>query len=276
MNDDATNDRRVLLRRALVKAGREERVSSELRSRLLATAAVSAATTVSTSSAAEVARPSDSLAPPPSSRSSTAIRVSGTAPAWKTAGVLFAIGAVAVSAMTVTRTESTPLTPPQATATPVPEAPADAPPAAAPSAEVPAEVTTLTVDQLRSVSSGAPSIKKVDAAKVAAPALDEQTTARPASTARLTEEMQRLAEIRSAANGARPGEALRRLEEYRTDFPNGMHAEEAEVLRIESLSRLGRTSAAAALARKFLNERPNSPYVGRIRATLATLPNSDD
>lgn len=273
MNDDATNDRRVHLRRALVKAGREERVSSELRSRLLAAAAASAVTTATTNSAAEVAKSAVPSAPP-ASASSTTISAAGTAATWKTVGILFAIGAVAVSAVSIrtTRTEtvSSPVVPSSG-----PTAPIEAP-SAEPAAPVATEAPTLSVDQLQAAPSVPPRAKRPDEKTVKAAPAPDDSTARPANAARLTDEMKRIADIRAAANDGRPGEALRLLEEYRTDFPNGMLAEETEVLRIESLSRLGRTSAAAALARRFLKERPNSPYVGRIRATLAALPAADE
>lgn len=275
MNDDATNDRRVHLRRALVKAGREERVSSELRSRLLATAAAAAVTTATTSSAAEVARTTRPTAPP-ASASSTTMSAAGTAAAWKTVGILFAIGAVAVSAVSIRTTRTETLTPPvvQSSGSPAPvEAPSaePAPPAAS-------EAPTLSVDQLRAAPPETPRTKKPDDERKTAKAIPapDDSSARPANAARLTDEMKRVGEIRAAANDGRPGDALRLLEEYRADFPNGMLAEETEVLRIESLSRLGRTSAAASLAKRFLKERPNSPYVGRIRATLAALPAADD
>ena len=59
-------------------------------------------------------------------------------------------------------------------------------------------------------------------------------------------------------------EALDTLDEYRARFPHGALADEATVLRIEALARMGEETKASNLARAFLNAHPRSPYAARV------------
>lgn len=95
---------------------------------------------------------------------------------------------------------------------------------------------------------------------------------KPPTTNRVAEEMLHIEQIRSAVNAGAHTRALQLLEEYRVAFPSGVLSEEAEAMRIETLSRLGRTRAAAELGRRFLIEHPSSPLTGTVQATLASLP----
>ncbi|MRG96258.1 outer membrane protein assembly factor BamD [Polyangium spumosum] len=83
--------------------------------------------------------------------------------------------------------------------------------------------------------------------------------------ARLAAELQALRVAREALASGDGARALGALDDYDARFPRGHLALEAEVLRIEALSRAGDVSAAAR-ARRFLEAHPQSPYAERLRA----------
>jgi hypothetical protein len=70
-----------------------------------------------------------------------------------------------------------------------------------------------------------------------------------------------------AAHAARdPAAALLELDRHLAQFPRGELADERELLRVETLCRLGRQADAHALAERFLLERPGSALRQRIAA----------
>jgi len=91
--------------------------------------------------------------------------------------------------------------------------------------------------------------------------------------ARLAQELQALRVAREALAAGDGPRALDALDDYATRFPRGHLALEAEVLRIEALSRAGDASAAAR-ARRFLEAHPQSPYAERLRVVAgpASIP----
>ncbi|MBN9161352.1 MAG: hypothetical protein BGO98_14950 [Myxococcales bacterium 68-20] len=269
MIDDSKGARRARLRHTLVKAGREERAPDALRSRLLEIAAASSVTTAAAASSA--------AQPPANGGAVTAAKMTAS---WKMLGAVVALGALAATSIVVRTVTETP-PPPEPVAT-APQSVSAGPPVIEPTTPPEPEPAPIAkVEALPSPPRPTPSAKAeavrapvVAAAAPAAPSAREEppSTSPPLNATRLGDEMKRVEAIRSAASAGRPGEALRLLEEYRTEFPSGVLSEETEVLRVESLARLGRTRAAAQLARRFLAERPRSPYASRIQATLATLP----
>jgi hypothetical protein len=74
------------------------------------------------------------------------------------------------------------------------------------------------------------------------------------------------ARARAAASDA--SGALRALDEYDRAFPQGPLSEEAAALRIEATAAGGDRSGAAALAARFLAERPRSVHAARVRSFL--------
>lgn len=82
----------------------------------------------------------------------------------------------------------------------------------------------------------------------------------------LAEEVAALHEARNAVAAGRSTAALAALDAYGKRFPRGRLSLEAEVLRIEALSRGGSRAAAAARAKSFLAAYPNNPYAHRVRA----------
>jgi hypothetical protein len=68
-----------------------------------------------------------------------------------------------------------------------------------------------------------------------------------------------------------PDAALSAIDEYQKKFGDGILAQEAEVLKIESLARAGKKDAAKAAAQAFLARHPSSPAAQRVRSLLGTL-----
>lgn len=77
-----------------------------------------------------------------------------------------------------------------------------------------------------------------------------------------------LSAIRKAIAAKQPAVALTQLDRFARQYPASPLAEEARVLRIEALHALGRTGAAAALAKDFLASHPTSVYEARVRAAI--------
>lgn len=84
------------------------------------------------------------------------------------------------------------------------------------------------------------------------------------------EELEALARVRRALSAQQSGRALAMLDEFTQRFPASHVAEEAAVLRIETLRAVGRKSEAQALGQKFLRERPSSIYAAKVSAMSAT------
>lgn len=72
---------------------------------------------------------------------------------------------------------------------------------------------------------------------------------------------------RSALAGGDTTGCLSLLDAHEAAFPGGALAQEAALLRIEALVRLGRRSEAAALARAFADAHPGSPDVAKVRGS---------
>ena len=87
----------------------------------------------------------------------------------------------------------------------------------------------------------------------------------------LTAELALIEEARTSLGSGHPADAIRALDEHRAKFAHGALAEEAAVLRIESLARMGDGATAASLARSFLAARPRSPYAARVRRVLSAF-----
>jgi outer membrane protein assembly factor BamD (BamD/ComL family) len=73
---------------------------------------------------------------------------------------------------------------------------------------------------------------------------------------------------RAALAGNDPARALTDLDEHEAEFPSGALAQEATLLRIEALVKLGRRSRAAEIARAFIADHPQSPHLSEVRALV--------
>lgn len=67
-----------------------------------------------------------------------------------------------------------------------------------------------------------------------------------------------------------PQRALRLAQRHHARFPEGLLGEEAEVLEIEALARMGQRAEAEARASSFYAQHATSPYRRRIDRALAT------
>lgn len=65
-----------------------------------------------------------------------------------------------------------------------------------------------------------------------------------------------------------PARALALADEHRKTFPNGILAQEREVLSIEALERLGRHKEAVARADRFLRNFPGSAHRSKVNAVI--------
>jgi hypothetical protein len=101
-------------------------------------------------------------------------------------------------------------------------------------------------------------------AEVPAPKLD----ARAASSGALSAELGMLDVARSKLGSGDARGALGVLEDYSRKYPRGRLGLEAEVLRIDALSRAGEAAAAKKRAEAFLKRHPKSVLAQRVRRYL--------
>jgi|GEM_PF-1953911 len=286
MSREMEIDRHARLRSTLVKAGRAERASDSLRASLLAVAAASAATAATTPAAVAAASSSETIAVaktgatrvvtstiPAASGSTASLAASASGVVgWKVLAMLLAIGVVGTGATFYAWRESGPV-PPASAAVEVPSPPTPvAPQATVAEIPTPQEVASISVDELptvkpppvRSAPIAAPTVPR-------APVADVPPTTPPSPAARLTEETRAVGAVRTSLQRGDTREALRLLDGYDAEFPRGVLAEEAEVLRIETLIRAGNESEASSRANRFLAERPQSPHAARVRTMTRRL-----
>lgn len=244
----------VDLEEELLRAGREVRMSPELRNRTLAALGVGAIglTATATAKAGTLA----SLAQKPGMLFGAGL-----------VGALGVVGAVAGGWLEEERT-----TPPAESVAVLPgEAPASSevtqPPETSPTEtdEQPAEVPEAAPE------TDAPAPKEPPAATTRAEAprkegQDKSRGAAPASEATsLGDEVAQLGRAEAALRGGRPQDALSYLAEYRERFPRPRLGLEAEVLTIQALAESGSTAAARARAARFLERHPTSPLGARVK-----------
>lgn len=100
------------------------------------------------------------------------------------------------------------------------------------------------------------------------------------NAASLAPELALLGSARAALVAKQPLRALEYLERHARGFPTSVLADEAEVMRIISLSSAGRQQEATARAQLFVNHRPPGMLRDRVRRMLdmlrATKSRSDD
>jgi hypothetical protein len=84
-------------------------------------------------------------------------------------------------------------------------------------------------------------------------------------------QLEALARVRRLLSAHESKRALALLDDFERRFPASQVAEEAAVLRIETLRALGRTSEARALGLQFSRERPFSVYREKV-STITRIP----
>lgn len=93
-------------------------------------------------------------------------------------------------------------------------------------------------------------------------AVPRSAAAAPAAT--LGEELAAINSVRAALARESAQTALRSLDEYASNYPNGHFTTEALILRVTALSALGDHASAKRLADDFLARHPDSPYARRL------------
>ena len=121
------------------------------------------------------------------------------------------------------------------------------------------------------VKSAEPS-ELVDRAASAVPSVDRSSVRSfPDSTApekshdpsNLADEVAALDKARAAAVAGDPARALRLLDSYQRQYPNGNLGPEAQLLRIEALVQNGQSTVALPIARRMLKDAPSGPHAER-------------
>jgi hypothetical protein len=102
--------------------------------------------------------------------------------------------------------------------------------------------------------------------------LEVNSAASQSNADALREENRLLREARSFERAGNPGQAMRTLNELDRSFAHGALLQEREILRIQSLSATGATSAAKTRAEQFLKRYPASPYAAHVRSILDGSP----
>jgi TolA-binding protein len=125
-----------------------------------------------------------------------------------------------------------------------------------PRANEPAATTAATPPEPPARSAAPP--RRGAGADKSSPALGEQVSALDRARRELSE--------------GDPTAALRELDEDEARFPRGALAEEAEVLRVESLLAAGDRAAAARAGARFLAAHPASPHSARVHVLLGQAP----
>lgn len=246
----------VDLEEALLRAGRDVRMSPELRNRTLAALGVGAVglTTATTAKAGTLA----ALANKPGLLFGAGL-----------VGALGVVGAVAVAGGWFEEDRTAP--PAERAAASLGEAPSGETRQAETSSDEPDE---LRVEVLEAPSkTDAPTSQEPSAAISGAEAprtegrgKSRATQAPPAGeSASLGEEVAQLGRAESALRGGRPKDALLRLAEYHERFPRPRLGLEAEVLTIQALAESGSAASARARAARFIERHPTSPLGARVK-----------
>ena len=90
-------------------------------------------------------------------------------------------------------------------------------------------------------------------------------------TSRMAAELVPLDQARVFLGRGKPSVALELLTQYEREFPDGALRPEATLLRMDALRAAGNDAAAAALARRFLDDHGASPHAERVRALLQRI-----
>ncbi len=88
----------------------------------------------------------------------------------------------------------------------------------------------------------------------------------------IAREIAALDDVRRSLSAGEPQKALKQLGDYGRSHPRGVLRQEATLLRIEALARVGDRAGARRLADRFLGANPSSPHEKRIRALVGDSP----
>lgn len=245
----------VDLEEELLRAGREVRMSPELRNRTLAALGVGAIGLTATATAK-----AGTLA--------SFVQKPGVLFGAGLVGALGVVGAVAVTGGWLEEERTAP--PAESVAVLPGEAPASSeetqqPETSPPEAdELRAEIPEAAPETDSPAPKEPPATTRAEAPRKEGQ--DKSRGAAPASEATsLGDEVAQLGRAEAALRGGRPQDALSYLAEYRERFPRPRLGLEAEVLTIQALAESGSTAAARARAARFLERHPTSPLGARVK-----------
>jgi len=207
---------------------------------------------------------------------------------WVVAGSLVAVGAVAVAPHVLSRSApaspaasgSTPAVPPGATPDPRGRPPwavaASAPsPVDGPVALAPPPLPVPDLASPAPVARAVPAsmIPSPVAAALVSPSESEPPPARSLGEAHasraLGDQVASIDRARAALAAGDAREAVAQTDDYEARFPHGSLLQEATVLRVEALLRLGDRSRAHEVGERFLAAYPTSPHAARVRQMLS-------
>ncbi|WP_437928658.1 hypothetical protein WMF37_05170 [Sorangium sp. So ce291] len=242
--------------RALLRSWKHESPSSAARARALAIAGLAAGT-----SAAPPADAAPAPAPAPQAAPGKLLAIAkwslGTA-----IGVGLLGAGVALLRPPAPPAAAAPSSAPPAALAP-PVAPAPTPSGPVTSAPLPLQTSALPGPAPATVASPP---RSTSAAPRARPAPVEPADA-------LREQVAIIDRARDALGAGDAAGCLSELDAYDRRFPRSAMGEEATVLRIEALIRLGDRARAADLGQRFLASRPTSPHAAGVRALLGATTN---
>lgn len=143
-------------------------------------------------------------------------------------------------------------------------------PAVSPAPIAPAAATVVAVAPVtpEPVASPLPPLEAPAAPKSSAKAAVSSVSKAPApadSAADLGEQLRLIDSARSAVAAGNANAASQALASYSSKYPHGSFGQEAQVLRIETVDLQGNHAQAAALAKTFLAQHPNSPHVSLVQ-----------
>jgi len=131
-------------------------------------------------------------------------------------------------------------------------------------------IPTLSASKLPPTVSAGVSAQPPDVV-VSAPSPSMRTAPRPPPALSLSQEVESLERVQAALDAEDPGRALALLDGYRRSGASRLGAE-AQLLRIEALSRSGRSEEARQLAEDFVTTHPGNPLIDRARAFVGSNP----
>jgi hypothetical protein len=100
------------------------------------------------------------------------------------------------------------------------------------------------------------------------PSIEAAPVGKPSSSADLGAQVALLDRARAALSSGDATSALGLLDRYDAEYPSGILSQEAVVLRVDALLRMGRREAGKRLGESFLAAHPKSPHGERIRQLL--------
>lgn len=246
--DPSVDPEQMDLEEALLRAGRDVRMSPELRNRTLTALGVGAAIGLTTTSAAQA-----STLGWLSGKTGTIAIATGLA------GALGVAGAVAFSGGSAPSIDEAPTAqvvvvdgggPRQG------EPQLADQPQAEPELPAPGEVSPPAEAETENEASAEERVKPRSGASRRAPSSEASS---------LREELSHIARVETALQEKSPTRALSLLAEYRRRFPRPRLGLEAEVLTIQALSESGSAAAARQRAARFLEKYPSSPLGARAK-----------